>query len=248
MGNPPDTRLLEECALNAWPAHCTVHCDGWVLRLSGGLTKRANSANPLAPAGDFAAVRQQAEALYARHRLPTIFRVTPLAPAGVDAALEDAGYAAAGHSLVLVGPPISGDHQAADVRTSAVPTAQWCAGYAEAAGIDPGKRPALDSLVAGIALPAAFATATLDGRPVGYGMAVAERRMVGLFGLVVAEAARGHGVGRSLASALLRWGEAAQGSVAYLQVEADNASARSIYARLGFREAYRYHYRISGEA
>jgi predicted GNAT family acetyltransferase len=32
--------------------------------------------------------------------------------------------------------------------------------------------------------------------------------------------------------------------LAYLQVESSNADARAAYARLGFADAYAYHYRV----
>ena len=50
-------RALEERAFNAWPAHQTVFHRGWVLRLSGGYTKRANSVNALVPGAASAAGR-----------------------------------------------------------------------------------------------------------------------------------------------------------------------------------------------
>jgi ribosomal protein S18 acetylase RimI-like enzyme len=45
-----------------------------------------------------------------------------------------------------------------------------------------------------------------------------------------------------LCAALLNRARAAGARVAYLQVDAGNAPARAIYRRLGFVDAYRYHY------
>ena len=46
-------------------------------------------------------------------------------------------------------------------------------------------------------------------------------------------------------STCLHW-HAEKGAVAsYLQVEADNHPARRIYQRLGFADAYAYHYRVA---
>src|SRR5215469_9877896 len=55
---------VEEACRNAWPALREVLLDGWLLRFSEGLTRRANSANPILPVGpaDIAA----SEALYRR--------------------------------------------------------------------------------------------------------------------------------------------------------------------------------------
>lgn len=83
---------LEERGFNAWPARRTVFVDGWLCRLNDGFTKRANSVNAWCPGADFGEVRQAAEALYRRHGLPCVFRLSPLAPAGADAALAQAGY------------------------------------------------------------------------------------------------------------------------------------------------------------
>ena len=71
----PDTILhLEKLALAAWPAQETAHVHGWALRAAQGFTKRANSANALAPEGDFAALRAAAEAFYRARGLPPVFR------------------------------------------------------------------------------------------------------------------------------------------------------------------------------
>jgi GNAT superfamily N-acetyltransferase len=79
---------------------------------------------------------------------------------------------------------------------------------------------------------------------VAYGLAVAERGMVGLFDLVTVPDKRRQGYGRRLMSALLQWGKTQGATTAYLQVTTVNHPAIALYEALGFREAYRYHYRV----
>jgi N-acetylglutamate synthase len=235
---------IEERALNAWPGLQTLVVDGWLLRLAGGFTKRANSANPLAPGGRFDVVLAEAEALYARQGLPAIFRLNPLAPPEADAILADRGYQLFDPSLVMTAPlnRIDDDPR---VELAPYPDADWLAGFARANGVPRHLQAAHDALVRAIACPAAFATLH-DGRAsAGYGLAVAERGMVGLFDIVVSPAARGCGLGRALTARLLGWGKSVGADQAYLQVRAENSVARKLYASLGFVERYGYHYRVS---
>lgn len=50
-------RLLEERGFNAWPVPQTLAIGGWLLRLSGGHTMRANSIDALAPGIPFQEIR-----------------------------------------------------------------------------------------------------------------------------------------------------------------------------------------------
>jgi len=86
-------RALEERSFNAWPALQTVLFNGWLFRLAGGYTKRANSVNATDPAASFEGVRDAAEAFYKRHRVSAVFRLSPLASPEADEELADAGYA-----------------------------------------------------------------------------------------------------------------------------------------------------------
>src|SRR5947209_12365347 len=89
---------VEETCLNAYPCLQQVMLDGWLLRFSGGLSRRANSANPLRddPTPVSTAIEQIA-VLYRAQGLPTIFRV-PLFVGEIDAALAASGYTAEGES------------------------------------------------------------------------------------------------------------------------------------------------------
>src|ERR1700756_2549768 len=73
---------VEETCLNAWPALRQVLLNGWVLRFSEGLTRRANSVNPLrGPRETGSCLTATCEALYQKRQLPTIFRL----PSIIDA-------------------------------------------------------------------------------------------------------------------------------------------------------------------
>ena len=70
-----------------------------------------------------------------------------------------------------------------------------------------------------------------------------EAGLVGLYDIFTAPAARGRGLARALCARLLVLARDEGARTAYLQVDAANAPARKVYARLGFQDAYTYHYR-----
>ena len=251
-----DVLGLEERGFSAWPAPQNVYFGGWVFRIGGGFTKRANSANALGdrqdfrsdsinawtPRRDFSEVRAQAERLYDSKGLPTIFRLTPLAGADADLELAAAGYRALDPSTVMTAPlrPLA---PVDDVRIEDGPSPRWLNGVTAANGVAPSHRATHDQIVKSIALPSACATWIVEGRALGYGLGVVDRGAVGLFDIVVAPSARGRGGGRKITEALMAWGAQAGASAAYLQVIDANVPARRLYDSLGFEAAYGYHYR-----
>lgn len=82
-----------------------------------------------------------------------------------------------------------------------------------------------------------------DTEVMACGQTATEGTLVGLYDVFTHPAVRGQGLARRLCAALLGQARAAGAQLAYLQVEADNPAARTIYRRLGFADAYRYHYR-----
>ncbi|MEE8613719.1 MAG: GNAT family N-acetyltransferase, partial [Roseateles sp.] len=78
------------------------------------------------------------------------------------------------------------------------------------------------------------------------GQMVVEGDLVGLYDIASALPRQGHG--ERLCRALLARAHAQGARQAYLQVGTDNAVAQRLYARLGFRFAYRYHYRSPEQA
>ena len=253
-----DVLGLEERGFNAWPAPQTVFFGGWMFRLGGGYSKRANSANALGGGGrqemradsvnawtpkrEFREVMTEAERFYAANALPAIFRLSPLAGPDADNLLAAAGYERLDPSTVMVAA-LGAAAPDPGVTLASGPTPAWLNGVAAAQGVAPSHRLIHDRIVQAIAWPAAFATAQVAGAAAGFGLGVAERGAVGLFDIVVRPEFRGSGVGRALTRALMAWGRDERAETAYLQVGDANQRARQLYESLGFRAAYPYHYR-----
>jgi N-acetylglutamate synthase len=153
---------VEETCLNAWPALREVLLDGWLLRFSGGLTRRANSANPLGPVAHPA--RHDCEALYRRQGLPTIFRVLSLIDPSVEEQLAAAGYTSEGDSCVLHSD-IQGIETARDpdVWLLSQATPDWFAAMAALQNHTTEQADTYRRIIGQLAIPAAFAALSVDG-------------------------------------------------------------------------------------
>lgn len=77
-----------------------------------------------------------------------------------------------------------------------------------------------------------------DGVPVGMCVAVLadDRRRANLFAMWVAPEARGHGIGKALVEAALRWARTAAALEVTLRVSDTQVAARRLYERCGFRD------------
>jgi ribosomal protein S18 acetylase RimI-like enzyme len=240
---------LEERGCNAWPALRTVLAGGWLVRSAEGFSKRANSACALPGAAPLHTVLPALRDAYAGQGLPCILRLTPLAPPGSGALLDAEGWETVDETSVqstrlVDGSPGAAGRDAARLSLAPVADADWIAGFARANGRADMKQEVMLRMLASLRHPAAFARLFEAGEPVCYGMAVAERGMVGLFDIATPAGHRGRGHARRLVAGLMAWGRDQGAREAYLQVTTTNAAALALYARLGFAEDYRYVYRL----
>jgi ribosomal protein S18 acetylase RimI-like enzyme len=220
-------------------------CDGWLFREALGYTKRANSAAALSANGDFAGTLELAERFYRSSGNPTIFRLTPLAGAEPDRLLAARGYSVVDETIVMTMPLCDAAAPDARVTITAHCTLEWENGYADAHALTPEQRSAHRAILDKIApLPTAFAAAHDGDRAVAFGLGVIDRGALGLFDIVTVSEARRQGSARRLVQQLLRWGAEREAHAAWLGVIGDNERAKPLYTQLGFRELYRYHYRI----
>jgi N-acetylglutamate synthase len=237
---------VERCCRNAWPALRLVWLGDWLVRFGEGLTRRANSVNPLRPDGRLsAAFVADCEALYARWRQPAIFRVPSIVDSALDWRLDGEGYGREGESLVLYGE-MKDVAAAADpeVRLAAAPGGQWHAAMAALQGQDPRQARSYRRIVGRLAVRAAFAMLAVDGAPAALAYGVLCDGLVCVESVVVDREHRRRGFARRIVSRLAAWGRDAGAAGICLEVEAANMPAIALYRTLGLgTELYRYHYR-----
>lgn len=239
---------VEEASLNAWPALQQMLFDGWLMRFTGGFTKRANSIVPLyASRQPIAEKVRYCENLYARDQLQTIFRLTSIHDnAALDQYLETLCYAITDPTQVLTLDLTNREPGDADSRLRLLQRDEWLAAYAALTGMPAAARNLHGAVLKGIRVECAFAVLGDPADPLACGLAVAERDVLGLFDIVTATNHRRGGHGTALVRSLLAWGHNQSCDTAYLQVVSDNTAARALYALVGFESCYHYWYRVSG--
>jgi ribosomal protein S18 acetylase RimI-like enzyme len=241
-----ETVLLEELNLNAWPALKTVHLDGWLLRSAGGETRRPNSVNIFGrstiPLADKIAA---AEAIYRNWSRPCIFRVTPLVDVEIPGLLDARGYASEGATFVQTAA-LCGARMPERVELIEQVSEEWIHAALDIRGVrGAGERDIFRSQHRAIGVAATWALMREGSRALACGCATAERGWSGLTGIYVHAEARRRGLARAVTQALLSWAAGKGARQTWLQVEQTNAAAVALYASLGFRTKYHYHYRMS---
>lgn len=247
-------RLLWELEVNAWPALRQTVLDGWVCRFSEGYTGRANSVMPLHEGTmPVEAKVRIVEGMYRRANLVPLFCLhSGHEPPDLDCFLERRGYRKRVFSncttVSIQTTALQGhyDHGSPDLEVTEVPTEAWFDALGTCAGCPPASVTILRRMLQRMVPEAGYALLRDSrGRVVTCGLAVLERRWLGLFTVSTAPEARRRGHGRRLVEGMLAWGQARGANGAYLQVISNNATGHALYRKFGFSEVGTYWYRMT---
>lgn len=239
-------RRIEEMSLHHWPALSTVHYDGWMLRVAGGYSKRANSVVALYESTlDLDLKIKHCEDFYIAHQLRPVFKVTPFAqPENLDITLEKLSYERIDEtsvqtmSLDQIGVP---SMQGVAIEERINPG--WIESFCRLSGVENKHKSTINRMLSSLMQRACYTRIYLEGTVIACGYGVLEEEYIGLYDVVVDSSQRGKGYGEQLIFNLLRWGMERGARFAYLAVVVDNTPAQRLYGKLGFREKYRYWYR-----
>jgi GNAT superfamily N-acetyltransferase len=218
--------------------------EGWLLPFDTGTIGRAKTAVPLREAAPGPGLIEGIEARYAAHSLPPAFRL-PESPAfdAMREALRQRGYRThkptrtqTGDARTMLafgaGPP---------AEVGAAPDAGWVSVF-----LGPGFDPVDGtSRVQALArAPGTLFGSVRDegGRTLAAGAIAFGHGWASVHGMRTAEAARGQGLAGRVLAGLAQAALARGFERVFLQVEAGNAAALSLYQRAGFRTAWSYAY------
>ncbi|MBW4085004.1 GNAT family N-acetyltransferase [Paenibacillus sp. S150] len=246
-------KLIEEIALNTWPAEQSVLLEGWILRSAAGYTKRANSASPLyGPGAEQGVLEIQdkirlAEQYYTAAGQNPVFKITPFTqPPDLDGRLAGQGYVIVEPSSVRIRdmqglPELSGRYS---VQILEELTEDWLAAFAGMSELPGGHRDTLRRMLSSSSLKQGFALLLKDGLPAACGLGVIQHEYIGLYDIYTAPAFRRQGMAQELLLGLLHWAKSQGAVYSFLQVVQANAGASALYDKLAYKEIYQYWYRV----
>ena len=241
---------VEDAGLNASAPPQQLWLDGWLVRYLPGKARRARCINALA--AGLLPLQQKlalAQAVYMDARLPMIFRLTRFTqPPGLEDELDRRGFGRVDDTRVMIGLQLPENPQ------RALP-ASWCweplngAAFAEVVGQLRGSPAehcsshALRLARSPVPYRGFVVRQGVNGPVLAAGQFAREGELVGLYDVITHPDARGQGLASMLCERLLTAACREGAKLAYLQVDALNQPALRVYRKLGFADAYRYHYR-----
>jgi ribosomal protein S18 acetylase RimI-like enzyme len=227
--------LLDRLGADGCPPLEQVDVDGWRLRAAAGVLLRANSALPLSEALPVEAV---VEFYRSRGLPPRVHVSTPR----LDEELAARGWQRAFEVQVMTGPLPTGPTSAC---VSPEMDETWLDCYWSVDGRGgAAEKQVLRRMLSRLGPGTAYASVVVDGAAVAVARGVVQEGRLGLYAMAVLPEWRGRGLGLDVLHALGTSAAQRGAHSIHLQVLAENASARRLYAAAGLRPAHGYHYRV----
>ncbi|OAS13925.1 GNAT family N-acetyltransferase [Paenibacillus oryzisoli] len=249
--------FLDRIAANTWPAESTTMVDQWRIRVSNGITKRANSVFAIGPYPSDDKWLNYVEQFYHSHGLPAIFHISTASPDQLDNLLQDQGYELDTPCYLMTAKcQRVADHaeerlqkrypsaRSLKIEITHAVTTEWLDAFLLLEKYPEERRSFYQGLSDRMPEPKAFITLKNQGQIVALGTAIVEGSWAGFVNVIVHEEYRGKGYGYAILHAMTSWSISQGATEQYLQVIADNVPAVTLYEKLGYQVTYGYHYRV----
>jgi len=240
-------RTIEEMSLNALPALETMIYDGWILRFSRGHARRSNSIYPLYESRENINEKiSKCEELYNSKELDVIYKITSVAfPSNLDCLLEECGYIIdAPTSVQIMDLDNIKEIDNKNIIYSSTINDSWFQGFCRIVNESEEKKEILYNTLENIIPKKFFVLMQQEEKVIGCGLGVLQDDFIGVYNIVIDKEYRNKGYGREIVMNLLNLGKYNGAKKAYLQVMENNQPALRLYSNIGFKEEYKYWYRV----
>lgn len=243
-------KTIEDLSLNAWPSHQMQVYDGWILRFSYFYTHRTNCVEQIGRSLlPYDIKIPYCEQIYERWQTPCIFKISPIGDPAIDELLSSRGYEIEHRTTNMImtldeNYPAPGEvHDHLLIRNQV--SYQWIEGLfslKHTANIT--HRRIVPSMYDAIPKDEIAVSISENDQIIATGLGILDRDFIGLYAIHVHEDFRGRGLATQICRTILYEGKRHGACRAYLQVVSDNAPAKALYRKLGFRELYDYWFRV----
>lgn len=236
------TAALDRAFVAAWPAAEVEEADGWLLRATGGTTRRANSALVLDVPDDLDARLADVVAWYRRRGLVPRLQLGPVALGlGLAAAIGARGWTLGDGACGVLTRPLAGIEPAPpDVHVEAAATRsdEWLDTWWTVSPRDgTGARGHVEGVLDRVAAPARFLLGrTEDGAAAACALGVVAGDVLVIESVATLPDRRRRGAATALIADALGWAAARGAREAAVAVERGNDGAHAFFERLGFVE------------
>ncbi|MFK7902113.1 MAG: GNAT family N-acetyltransferase [Nitratireductor sp.] len=239
-------RRMEAVSFRSFPATSCVFDGTWAVRLTAGHpAKRLNSVNPLDPCDNS---RLEERIHMANQRFKSfgrslVFRLTPLAPAGLKELLQESGWTPFEESIVMIADISKFELENTIDQVPLKDTGSWIDDYIKLSKYKLEVKPGLAEII-GATEPETglFVHSNKEGVPASVLRCVHDRDVAGVFDLVTNQDMLREGHGTRIMQTGLLWASKKGASSAWLQVKSASEPAIALYKSMGFSELYRYTY------
>lgn len=240
-------RNIEELSMNAWPSIQTQFFDGWIIRFANGYTKRSNSVNPLYYSSkDVNEKIELCEHIFKKKELNPVFKLTlEVFPINLDNILENRGYKAIDYTSVQILDLLYVDEpKNSNIKIYTHINQEWINCYCKLKSINTDDKITFIRILKNITNEKIFVSLLLNDKVIACGFGVLEDDYIGLFDIIVDINYRKYGYGEQLIKNIIKIAKNKDVKKAYLQVILENVPAFNLYKKIGFKELYKYWYRI----
>ena len=237
-----DVLQYQSIATNNWPAKDLILMNGWILRVSEGITRRANSVLPLRYKGtNIDEDIDKVERIYTDNKLPTVFQISDYySPETLHDKLLERKYRTEAESLFMTVPfyKFKKIEENPDVSYECHEgqSDEFFETMKKISNITTERFEGLKIIIDRILPPskAFFLIRLRNNLVVGYCLGVAEMRKVGIYNLYVHKDYRRMGLAQNLMLKMKEWGISKGADGFHLCVEDANAGAVDLYKKVGF--------------